>query len=527
MRVIRVQVIPDGSLLVRGRPVVVPVGMSPEDAAIDHVRAVVATIDEPARVEIERPDGSAVVVVVELDGSVAQVPIAMPAQPAAREDPALPVPRLLRGLGSVPAVASVDPESAVGRPAPGSGSGSGSGGRRPTPLVRETRTRLPKERAQVPPRRRRGLVVGGVAVALVLGSLVAVSLGDGGGSTTKQPVAGTVQGARLRVPVPGWSPAAAWSVPVAAPASGVTTVAAGRAAAAAITPDRSAVLLLDAGDGRTLARVPLPTDGPLHGMWSTAALAIVHVGTHLVVLPLDGAASQPRTLDVPPGSRVSTVGSSLLVTYPANGALILDDSALVDVQIPSGAVQLGADGDTVLAGVPAGSWWRCRRGASSVEVKPVPPRADASVRVVRAGGHDRVLIVWSGPREGVSTVALHDAKSGAVVMQAEVPSDQLVDAAWRWDGGSIAAFGPLVIDLRRGNSRVVPGLRPSVVVDDVLYGRRGASEGVAIPAADPDRVQSLGQDGPLPWGGTARRLLVVSTSDQAGSTALYALERSS
>jgi hypothetical protein len=526
--VVRVEVFADGTVTLRGRPVRVPPGVGAEQAAIDRVCESATLLDQAVRVEIRRPDGSVVVVLVEPDGSVRAVPAAtVPPQPTG---PAvkLPVPAMLRGMQSVAAVVEPAAEEqasgdAVARSAPG--------GRRPPPRVRHTRTLLPEpRRAEDVPRRRRGLLVGAVVGAVLLGTLLAVSLAGGNSSQSSGPAGasgGPTKGEQVRVPVPGWARAAAWSVPVAVPGRGVVSAVVGRSAVAALTPDGTAVVVLDLRDGREVARATLPTDGPLHGLYGTPDFAVVHVGIRLLVLRLDGSAGPARTMDVPPGSRLSVTGTSVLVTYPGNGAMVVDGVSEQPVRVsrlPSGSTQLAADGPTVIASVPGGRWWRVQGDADGVEVVAAAPREGATVRQVRAGGHGRVVIAWSGPRDGMTTVAVHDATTGAVLARADAPTSDLVDPAWRWDGGRLAALGPLVLDLEQGTSRLVRGLDPGVVVDGVLYGRRGASESVAISATDPDRVQSLGQDVPLPWGGTRDRLLVVDV-DKAGRMSLFGLGR--
>lgn len=523
MQVVHARLLPDGGLVVGGRAVAVPAGMTAEETALARVRGVVETLGQPAQMEIERADGSAVVLVVDVDGAVSPLTAPVPAQPTAQERPELPLPRLLEGARS-PAPAPADPVSVPDdaptelRPTPG--------GRRLPPRGRETRTVLPREPTREPPRRRRGLVVGGTVLALVVGGLAATSLG-GGDSGPSTSTAGVAQGLQLRVAVPGWSRSAVWSVPAPVPRRGVTSVVAGRAGVVALTPDGAAVTLLDMRDGHTISRTTLPTDGPLHGLWSTSSLAAVHVGTHVLLLPVDGVPAPVRTVEVPPGSRLSTMGDSLLITYPSNGALVLDPASgrLVDVRLPSGTTQLAADGTTIIAAMPAGSWWLARPGAAATEVHAVPPREGARVRQVRGGGHGRVLILWSGPGDGMTTVAMHDANTGAVLLSADAQTVDLVNAAWRWDGGPLAAYGPVVLDVARGSAHLVPGLDPEKALDGTVYGRRGASEGVAVAAADPNRVVSLGHDAPLPWGGRGDRLVILDT-DSTGTLTLFGLERS-
>ncbi|WP_331733720.1 hypothetical protein OG948_60230 (plasmid) [Embleya sp. NBC_00888] len=471
LRLVEVRLRADGTVWVQGRPIAVPAGTTPEQAAIEHVRASVQMLGHRARVRITRPDGSRVEFVMTEDGSTVRV------APAPVDHPAEPMPEQ-----AVPA----------GAPKP----------------------------------RRWGLVAGLAVLGLIAATLTIALRDDDGAPPSPRAVAGARQGPDGRLP--GWSPDAVWQAPIAVPRKDLRNpLVSGRTSAAVIAPDEARVNVLDLRDGHVLASVPFAADAALHGLWKAGELAVVHSGPRLVMVSLDGSPSPTTTPYVPLGSRVSTTGTSLLVTYPGNGAMVLDqDTAqLVNVRLPVGTTQLGADGDTVLSAIDTGTWWRSRAGTPAVEVTPVPPRPGAAVRQVRAGGHDRVTILWSGAREGDTTVAMHDATTGAVVLAVDTPAREIADADWRWDGGPIAALGPLVLDLKRGTGNLVPGLYPTNFANGTLYGRRGESEGIAIAASDPGRVRTLGRDGPLPYGVTSDRALVISVN-AAGAMTVFALEPS-
>ncbi|MFF7249988.1 hypothetical protein ACFZBU_39570 [Embleya sp. NPDC008237] len=291
------------------------------------------------------------------------------------------------------------------------------------------------------------------------------------------------------------------------------------------TPDR-ALAVLNPADGAVRTRTPFP-DGGFHGVHATATLGLAHVGERVLLAPLD-TTSPPIALTVPPGSEVSTTGDAVLITAPGDTAMIADRDGTHGVPLPPGTHALAADGDTVIAATPAGPWWRARTtGAPPVQVTPTPPRPDARVRSVTAAGHDRVLVLWSGPESSTTTTALHDAKTGAVILAAQVPSTELTGAYLLWDGGPVAGFGPLVLDMRTGRHVVVPTFRAASIRGTTVFGHLRSGQSRTAVGVDTNDLQApprpLGPSTPLPWADAKGRAL-VGDLDTDGVFRIYALD---
>ncbi|UGQ15000.1 hypothetical protein LO772_16365 [Yinghuangia sp. ASG 101] len=376
-------------------------------------------------------------------------------------------------------------------------------------------------------------VVLALMLALVAATLVGAALLGGGSAgadgapATAAPTAmpGAPAGKPLPVAAPpGWSRAAAWSLPVTAPAPRVPTVAADGSTAAAITADRQ-LALLDPATGQVRRMVPLPA-GDLGGLRlgrvDGRAAALVQVGSQLVYAPVDGTADV-TVLVLPDGASVSVAGDSPLVSAPS-GASVISGGKLLPLQLPPGAGAMAVDGQTVLAAASSGTWWRIPLGQAPIEMAPSPPRPGAAVARVAGAGHGRVAVVWTGPSDGVGTVALYDASTGEALWTVDAPAEALKSPAWVWAAdGKVAAIGPIVFNLGARTATLREGLVPVIAFGGRVYGTVNGASAVIDPSDPAASTTALPAGTPLPWGAPTGRLLMTVASDASGAVDLFAL----
>lgn len=96
-----------------------------------------------------------------------------------------------------------------------------------------------------------------------------------------------------------------------------------------------------------------------------------------------------------------------------------------------------------------------------------------------------------------------------------------------WDGGPVAGFGPLVMDLRTARHVVVPTLQAATIRGTTVFGHLYSGRTRTAIGVDGNDLQApprfLGPSTPLPWGIAHGRAL-VGDLDEDGVFRVYALD---
>ncbi|MFC4565433.1 hypothetical protein ACFO4E_26550 [Nocardiopsis mangrovi] len=291
-----------------------------------------------------------------------------------------------------------------------------------------------------------------------------------------------------------------------------------------VAADGSAVAFIDpeeritvAGpDGSTLwsADLPLPA-GDIEGAPTFVAdaqgdlgLAVTGNGT-LWQWPAGGG--EPAEFELPSGARVTFAGASPLVLGDG-AALVPDDGDLRPVAIPSGYGAMLADPGRVLAAVQDGPWRWVGLDGETTEVEPETPEGADDIAEVLTARSDHVIVRWSADDDR-EVLAVHDSADGSVVAQTPVDPALLDGARWLANG-TVAAYGPVVVDIGGGSATVLEGFAPASAAAGFVYGEAAGASIAVGPDADP---VNLPADVARPWGVIDGRAVVIADGD------LYAL----
>lgn len=337
-------------------------------------------------------------------------------------------------------------------------------------------------------------------------------------------------------PPPGFSPHAAWQVPV-----GEDTVidVNDAGSVAAITPnDRSInadasanedlvpryLTFLNA-DGQAEWSSPLPDEskpdvGPAFSrIDGTDVIAGVWNNT-LAYWPLNGA--EPTLLELPTASKVHFTGTSPLITDGKEQAATVAGGKIANISVPHLTTPMSADEGGITSAEATGTWWISAPKATPTPVAPEIPKGTSSVANVVRIVDDRVIVLWNTPPEDKNrdvgknvVVAVHDRNDGSVI------AAKSIDGAKIKAGDDVVAspnaigFGPLIFRFGADDAAVeeVPDFSPLAITATAAYGDRGR-----------DLVTHTGETKPLaantalPWAASQTRLIVASNST------IYALD---
>ncbi|MDA8370380.1 MAG: hypothetical protein M0026_10990 [Nocardiopsaceae bacterium] len=369
------------------------------------------------------------------------------------------------------------------------------------------------------PGRRRGIVlaaVGGVlAVAAVAGAgaaavrilpdITATRVEDGGEAAVMLPG---------RAAPPGFSQEAAWKLPARPGAS------------PAVTPDGSALAYVDPEerivvadpDGAELWSDDLPLapedidgtpafvpDGDEYG------LAITGDST-LWQWPAGGGT--PDAVELPAESRVTFAGSTPLV-LEGESAYLPEGDGLQEVEVPDGYGAMLAEGGRVLTAVRTGPWTWVDTDGTASEVEPDPPAGAEEPAEMLTARQGYVVLLWSAADGGDDSgvLALHDSADGSIVAEAPVDSDTVADASWV-RGDSVAAYGPVLIDLDSGAATTLEEFVPFSAAGELVYGE---ADGAPVAVGADGEPVDLPDNTARPWGVLGGRAIV------AAADGLYAL----
>ncbi|WP_067968788.1 hypothetical protein [Nocardiopsis trehalosi] len=311
---------------------------------------------------------------------------------------------------------------------------------------------------------------------------------------------------------PGFTTQAAWRLPTLPGTR--PGVAPDGGAAAYVDPEERLTVVGPDGAELWSAELPLPagdiegaptfvSDGDAYG------LAVTGSGRLWLWPPSGGA---PDEFTLPEGSRVTFAGASALVLGDGR-ALVPDDGGLRPIAMPSGYGAMLADPGRVLTAVQDGPWRWVGLDGETTEVEPEPPDGAGDLAEVLTARSRYVIVRWVAEEGDQALLAVHDSGDGSVVARTLVDPASLADARWL-EGGSVAAYGPVVVDLDNGRATALEGFVPTSAAGDRVYGE---AAGVPVAVGADAEPTDLPADVVRPWGLLDGRAVVIADGD------LYAL----
>lgn len=337
-------------------------------------------------------------------------------------------------------------------------------------------------------------------------------------------------------PPPGFSPHAAWQLPV-----GEDTVidVNDAGAVAAITPNDRSINADDTAnedlepryltflnaDGQAEWSSPLPEEskpdtGPAFSrIDGTDVIAGVWNNT-LAYWPLNGA--EPTMLELPRASKVHFTGTSPLITDGKDQAATVAGGKIANISVPHLTTPMSAHEGGITSAEATGTWWNTAANSTPTPVSPEIPKGASSVANVVRIIDDRVVILWNTPSDdknrdvGKNVIAaVHDREDGSVL------AAKAIDGAKIKAGDDIVAspsaigFGPLIFRFAEGDPTVeeVPDFSPLAITATAAYGDRGREL-----VTHTSETKPLAANTALPWATSKTRIIVASNST------IYALD---
>lgn len=390
----------------------------------------------------------------------------------------------------------------------------------PGGVIRELRPTPPNKRSRFP--LRGAIVLGVVTVAVVgLGAAVAMrvplpfsasSVADDADSGGDEPGVDRDVELEARVAPPGYSESAEWRISVAAgtspavtPDGGTVVVVTRDEALVALTPDGerrwSEPFVADVEDLQGTVRVV-----PIGGAEYISAVT----SDVLWLWPIDGG--EPEEIALPDDVSVSFAGDAPLLTHEDDPPMIPMNGEFVELSVPSTARALASDGERVLAAASEDAWMLVEpEGDPEMVGAEEPDDVGDVVRVLTASA-DHVVVEWETEDgdDDESVVSVHDAQDGSIIGSAPLNENDRGDED-RWQPTEAwGAYGPLLVDLREGETEVQPGFHPVGAAGEDLYGELDDE----LTAVDADGTLSeLAGDTARPWGLLGDGAVVVAERD--------------
>lgn len=337
-------------------------------------------------------------------------------------------------------------------------------------------------------------------------------------------------------PPPGFSPHAAWQVPV-----GEDTVVDVNDAGsiAAITPNDRSVnadatayddiepryLTFLNTDGQAEWSSPLPEEskpdvGPAFTrIDGTDVIAGVWNNT-LAYWPLNG--TEPTLLELPRANKVHFTGTSPLITDGKEQAATVTKGKITNISVPHLTTPMSAHEGGITSAEATGTWWNSSSKATPTPVAPETPKGASSVANVVRIVDDRVLVLWNTPPEEKSrdvgknvVAAVHDRNDGSVVEAKSIDGAKIKASDDVVASPNAIGFGPLVFRFGEGDTAVeeVPDFSPLAITATAAYGDRGRDL-----VAHTAETKHLAANTALPWAASENRIIVASNST------IYALD---
>ncbi|WP_310910927.1 hypothetical protein [Lipingzhangella rawalii] len=371
--------------------------------------------------------------------------------------------------------------------------------------------------------RARAVAVGAVVAALALGAggVFAVQAGF-----WTLPGASQDAGERVRVEVPpgaefdtrtappGFGTTAAWHLPVRLDI-GPAVTADGTRLALLDTQERIRVVGPNgAEEWSTELPVAVPSaEGVLRFVDYRDRQFLVLVGDdQWWMWPADGG--EPERFDLPPGTDLSFAGTGVLVSGE-DEVFVPHDGSLEPVDAPDDTRALAATDEAVLSLDWDGEWsWTTVDDNETRTVEPQAPTDAGDLVGLLTASARHVVARWeSTDGNDDPVIAVHDARDGAAIGAAPVDVGDVHEQRWV-AGDGLGAYGPLLVDLERGDARVVEGFAPTGASGEVIYGDIDDEPFAVDTSGEPE---ALPEDTARPWGLLDGRAVV------AGDDHLYAL----
>lgn len=331
-------------------------------------------------------------------------------------------------------------------------------------------------------------------------------------------------------PPPGFSPHAAWQLPVGEDTTIDVDDAGG---VAAITPnDRSITgdatanddlepryLTLLNADGQAEWSSPLPEEskpdtGPAFTRIDGTDVIAASWNSTLAYWPLNGA--EPTLVELPRASKVHFTGTSPLITDGKEQAATIIAGKVTTVSVPHLTTPMSAHEGGITSAEATGTWWTSAPNSTPTPVAPEIPEGASSVANVVRIIDDRVIILWNTPPEdenrdvGKNVIAaVHDRNDGSVLAAKSIDgakikaSDDIVAAP------TAIGFGPLIFRFSDEKPTVeeVPDFSPLAITATAAYGDRGRELVTHTGETTPLAANTV-----LPWATSQDRLIVASNS---------------
>ncbi len=340
---------------------------------------------------------------------------------------------------------------------------------------------------------------GGLAVVVLVVAAVVLVV-PRLGSDTATPPGETVEPTETvpfeaRPAPPGFSTEALWRIPVT---DGTRpAVADDGSRVAFIGADGKLAVAGPEGERLWEAELPLQPaeiEGPVRFVENGDEWQVAVAGSQtLWIWPADGG--EPVEYGLPEGGVVTFAGSAPLVTVD-DKAMLPRDGELVEVEVPEGTGGMLVDGNEVLLASADGPWYWAAPGEEARKVSAVEPKGSEGLDRVITASERYVIVRWQSEKEDRVVLAAHDAHDGSVFAETEVTAGELADATWI-EGETVAAYGPILVDLGSGETQLLPGFGPLSATGGVVYGELEESQ-VAVNAAG--EITDMEPDTARPWG---------------------------
>ncbi|MBB4932130.1 hypothetical protein F4561_002950 [Lipingzhangella halophila] len=337
--------------------------------------------------------------------------------------------------------------------------------------------------------------VGGVVLWLLPDTVVEPSNGNGSSVTFD-----------ARPNPPGYGPEADWRTPTD-PDSGLGVSPEGDRVGYI---DREGQLVVAGPDGTAEWSAELPFDiadaeAPPQFVRDGDGYAVALVAEDVLFQWPEGG-GDPVEYEVPSETAVSFAGSSALVSNDES-AFVPVDGELREVPVEAPAGPLVADGERVLmAELNAVPWTWVAPDESVTEVDPDTPPGGDSVDQVITASTDHVVVRWTAESGDDVVLGVHDSTDGAIVASHATAPDEIDEARWV-EGDTMAAYGPVLVNLDDGSTETVDGFEPLSATGDTVYGEIGGDPVAAGPDGEP---VDLEENTARPWGLLDGRAVVVA-----------------
>lgn len=363
------------------------------------------------------------------------------------------------------------------------------------------------------------------ACAFVLITITVIAAVLLGNRTPEPPPTPPAPASLSRPAPPGWDSKFAWSTLIDAPVAGISV----NADHIAYRAD-NVLTVVEATTGQTTFTTALDSMGAATDpkLTHAADTAVVYCtdGPMLMMWPLDAPdGTEPERLTLPADARVADQGGGLMAYTATEAWRVTAELTLEPVDVPRGDLTMGVGVDGAAITAPErGSWSVITADGKRQKVALSAPPEGAEGEVFPAWEARGLLLAWAATKdENTRAVGLYDATSGKLIADERLSADTVrkgVELAVSANG-TMAAAGPMLVDVTAGTSQVVRGWSTMTVNGAGIFGTRNGERLVWTGKGDPEPVE---QTAALPWGTTEDgALAVVADRSDAGQTIIGAI----